>query len=139
MSIQCNVSTVKMTDIQKTKCPSINALGISCIIYFVIIIIGCFNYYRKKEEYKNNKINEKPRFFNYMKIYFGFGLLISIFVYFYTLNKTNKEIEYNENFIKNLMDKGMDRENAELLLIDDYNHQELEELMRARARRNLIF
>ena len=136
MSIKCNVPTVKMNNVQQSKCPSINSFAISIIIYLVIIIIGCFNYYLKKKKYKNNKNNKKPKFFNHMKNYFGFGLLFAIFVYFYVLNKTKKEIKYNKNFITNLIKRGMDRKNAEVLLIEDHKNREFNELMRMRDREN---
>ena len=136
MSINCNIPTYDMTEVQKSKCPSMYALKKSIIIYFVIIIIGCFNFYRKNKEYKNNKINKKPKFFNYMKNYFGFGLLFAIFVYFYVLNKTKKEIKFNKNFITNLIKRGMDRKNAEVLLIEDHKNREFNELMRMRDREN---
>ena len=128
MSINCNIPTYDMTEVQKSKCPSMYALKKSIIIYFVIIIIGCFNFYRKNKEYKNNKINKKPKFFNYMKQYFILGIPAAIFMYYWGLIKLKNEIQYNDKFIKKLTANGLGINDAKEVLIERHYHREFERI-----------
>ena len=124
MNIQkCNIPSYDMSEVQKKKCPSIYGLKKSIIIYFVIIIIGCFNYYRKKEEYDNNEINKKPKFFNYMKQYFILGIPASIFMYYWGVFRLINEIQYNDRLIKKLMDNGMNIDKAKEVLKERHHNK----------------